>query len=483
MFKEVITMTEKRFPDSFLFGGAICAMQAEGGFNKGGRGLSNGDLRRKGHDMFNVYDIYNEDIENIDDYSFRKGVDFYGRYKEYLAQMHDLGLQCFRMSISWSRIYPKGDDETPNEEGLQYYDDVFDELNRLGMEPFVTLSHFEIPLALIQKYGGWSSRKTIECYEKYCRTVFERYKGKVRYWITFNEINNVVSFPFWCIGLDVRNSQNPSQDMYQALHHLFVANALSIKALREIDPQAKIGDMTSVSTIYPYSCNPDEVFEAFRQRRIKYFFIDMQVFGEYPYQMKRYFEENNVSLKIEDGDLEILKNNTVDYITCSYYQSSVYKEGAALTSDTGGFRSSAKNPYLKATEWGWQIDPKGLRFVLNELYERYHLPIFISENGVGMIETLNEQNTVEDDYRCEYIRNHLLAVYEAIKDGVEVFGYTYWGPFDIVAASTGAMSKRYGFVFVDIDDEGKGTGKLFRKQSFDWYKKVIETRGASLFEE
>jgi 6-phospho-beta-glucosidase len=273
------------------------------------------------------------------------------------------------------------------------------------------------------------------------------------------------------------------QDMYQALHHLFVANALSIKALREIDPDAKIGDMTSVSTIYPYSCDPDEIFEAFRQRRLKYFFIDIQVFGEYPYQMKRYFKENNVSLKIEDGDLDILKNNTVDYVTCSYYQSAVYKKGAAITSDTGGFKSEAKNTYLTATQWGWQIDPKGLRFVLNELYERYHLPIFISENGVGMIEKLDENNTVKDDYRREYIRNHLIAVYEAIQDGVEVFGYTYWGPFDIVAASAGSMEKRYGFVFVDYDDQGNGTGKLYRKQSFDWYKKVIETRGASLFEE
>jgi len=474
---------QSRFPDSFLFGGAICAMQAEGGFNEGGRGLSNGDLRRNGLGTFNEFDINDEDVDNLDDYSFRRGVDFYGRYKEYLAEMHELGLQCFRMSISWSRIYPNGDDETPNEEGLKYYDEVFDELNRLGIEPFVTLSHFEIPLKLVQKYNGWLSRKTIECYEKYCRTVFERYKGKVRYWITFNEINNVVSFPFWCIGLDVRNSENPMQDMYQALHNLFVANALSIKALHEIDPEAKIGDMTSVSTIYAYSCDPDEVFEAFRQRRLKYFFIDMQVFGDYPYQMKRFFEENNVHLQIEDGDLELLKKYTVDYITCSYYQSAVYKKGEALTSDTGGFSSKAKNPYLTATQWGWQIDPKGLRFVLNELYERYHLPILISENGVGMIEKLDENHTVEDGYRIEYIRDHLKAVFEAIKDGVEVLGYTYWGPFDIVAASAGSMEKRYGFVFVDYDDNRNGTGKLYRKKSFDWYRHVIETRGESLFED
>jgi 6-phospho-beta-glucosidase len=241
--------------------------------------------------------------------------------------------------------------------------------------------------------------------------------------------------------------------------------------------------MTSVSTIYPNSCNPAEVFEAYRLRRLKYFFKDVPILGYYPHQMKRYFKENNIEIKMEEGDLDILRKYTVDYVTCSYYQSAVYGIGQEIISDTGGFSSKIKNPYLERTPWGWQIDPKGLRFVLNELYERYHLPIFISENGVGMIETLNEQNTVEDDYRCEYIRNHFLAVYEAIKDGVEVFGYTYWGPFDIVAASTGAMSKRYGFVFVDIDDEGKGTGKLFRKQSFDWYKKVIETRGASLFEE
>ena len=476
-------MYDNHFPDHFLFGGAICSLQAEGGFNAGGKGLSNGDLRKKGLASFNDYDIDHPDTENTDAYSFRKGVNFYHRYKEYLSEMHDLGLQCFRMSISWSRIYPNGDDEIPNEEGLQFYDDVFDELNRLGMEPFVTLSHFEIPLNLIKKYGGWLDRRVIDFYVRYCRTVFERYKGKVRYWITFNEINNAVSFPFWAIGLDLRESTHPMQDLYQALHHLFIANARSIRALRGIDPAAKIGDMTSVSTIYPYSCDPDEVFEAFRQRRLKYFFIDIQAKGEYPYQMKRYFEENNVFLQIVDGDLEELKANTVDYITCSYYQSAVYRKGEVLTSDTGGFRSGVRNPSLKVTQWGWQIDPEGLRFVLNELYERYGLPIFISENGIGMIEKLNADNTVEDTYRCEYIRDHLKAVLEAIKDGVDVFGYTYWGPFDIVAASAGSMEKRYGFVYVDYDDNGGGSGKLYRKKSFDWYRRVIETRGKSLFKE
>lgn len=305
----------------------------------------------------------------------------------------------------------------------------------------------------------------------------------VKYWITFNEINNVVGFPFWCIGLDLKQGENYMQELYQAIHHIFVANAKSIELFHKIVPNGMIGSMTSVSTIYPYSCNPKEVFHAFQLRRQKYFFIDMQAKGEYPYQMKRYFEENNVHIQMEDGDLELLKNNTVDYISCSYYQSAVYKEGGAITNDTGGFSSRVKNPYLQATQWGWQIDPTGLRFVLNELYERYHLPIFISENGMGMIETLNEDNTVEDPYRVEFVKEHLKAVYEALNDGVEVFGYTYWGPFDIVAASTCEMSKRYGFVYVDYDSDGNGTGELYNKKSFDWYREVIDTRDEKLFEE
>ena len=476
-------MFDKKFPDNFLFGGAICAGQAEGGFGEDGKGIANSDLRKRGLNTFNDYDVNMTEFDPEADYPFHRGVNFYHNYPAYLKRMSELGLQCFRTSISWTRIYPNGDEEAPNEAGLAYYDALFDEMHRYGIEPVITITHFEMPLHLIQAYGGWRSRKVIDFYAKYCETIFTRYKGKVKYWITFNEINNVVGFPFWAIGLDLKEGENSKQELYQAIHHLFVANARSIQLLHRIDPAAKIGSMTSVSTIYPYSCKPTEVLTAFQLRRMKYFFIDMQAKGEYPYQMKRYFAENDVHLQIEDGDLELLKNNTVDYISCSYYQSAVYKEGEAITNDTGGFSSRVKNPYLEATQWGWQIDPVGLRFVLNELYERYHLPIFISENGMGMVETLNEQNTVEDPYRVNYVRQHLLAVYEAIQDGVEVFGYTYWGPFDIVAASTCDMKKRYGFVYVDYDDEGHGTGKLYNKKSFDWYKAVIQSRGAKLFEE
>lgn len=475
-------MLHQKFPDSFLFGGAICASQAEGGFGEGGKGISNADLRKRGIQSFRDYDV-NQTTFDDGDYPFHRGVNFYHNYKAYLKRMGKLHLQCFRTSIAWTRIYPNGDEEEPNEAGLAFYDDLFDEMHQNGMEPVVTITHFEIPMHLVRKYGGWRSRRVIDFYVKYCETIFARYKDKVKYWITFNEINNVVSFPFWCIGLDLKEGENHKQELYQAIHHIFVANAKSIALFHQMVPGGKIGSMTSVSTIYPYSCNPQEVFRAFQLRRLKYFFIDLQAKGEYPYQMKRYFEENNVQIRMEDGDLELLKHNTVDYISCSYYQSAVYKEGEAITSDTGGFSSRVKNPYLEATQWGWQIDPTGLRFVLNELYERYHLPIFISENGIGMKEALNEQNTVEDDYRIDYVRAHLKAVYEALNDGVEVFGYTYWGPFDIVAASACEMSKRYGFVYVDYDNDGNGTGKLYNKKSFSWYQKVIDTRGQSLFEE
>lgn len=470
------------FPDKFMFGGAISASQAEGGFGEGGKGISNADLRKIGMQSFNDYDINQVDFTN-GDYPFHRGVDFYHKYKLYLEKMKELHLQCFRTSISWTRIFPDGDENTPNEEGLKYYDDVFDEMLKNGIEPVVTITHFEIPINLVRKYGGWSSRKVIDFYVNYCKVIFQRYKDKVKYWITFNEINNVVGFPFWCIGLDTRHEDNAMQAMYQAIHHVFVANAMSIELFHVIIPDGKIGSMTSVSTIYPYSCNPKEVFKAFELRRQKYFFIDVQANGEYPYQMQRFFDEHNIRLEILPGDLEVIKNNTVDYISCSYYQSAVYKDGEAITNDTGGFFSKLKNPYLEATPWGWQIDPTGLRFVLNELYERYHLPIFISENGIGMIETLDENNTVDDPYRVKYVREHLLAINEAINDGVDVFGYTYWGPFDIVAASTGEMNKRYGFVYVDLDDDGNGSGRLYNKKSFEWYKSVIDTRGSKIYEE
>ena len=473
----------KQFPNGFFYAGGIAANQAEGAYNVDGKGLSTTDMRKTGGASIHDYDVNFKDFEEGFDYPYTRAVHFYERYEEYLDMMQELGLNAFRTSISWARIFPNGDDETPNEKGLEYYEKLVDAMIARGMEPLMTLTHFELPLALAQKYGGWSNRKLIDLYVRYCEVLFRRLKGKVKYWITFNEINNSVIFPFWILGIDIRNSDNPKQELYQAIHHCFVANALSIKKLREIDPEAKIGDMTSVSTIYPYSCNPNEMFEAHRLRRLKYFFKDVQILGEYPYQMKRYFKENNVNLKIEDGDLELIKQYTVDYVTCSYYQSAVYKEGEQIISDTGGFSSKVKNPYLKATPWGWQIDPTGLRFVLNELYERYHLPILISENGIGMLEELDQNNTVIDTYRNEYVGNHLKACLEAIEDGVEVMGYTYWGPFDIISASTCEMKKRYGFVFVNYDDEGNGDGKLYKKLSFDWFKNVIETKGESLFED
>ena len=319
----------KKFPEGFLYAGGIAANQAEGAYNADGKGLSTTDMRKLGGGSVNDFDVNFEDFDPNCDYPYTRAVHFYERYDEYLAMMEELGLNAFRTSISWSRIFPNGDDPEPNEAGLQYYENLVDSMRKHGMEPLMTLTHFELPLALAKKYGGWGNRKLVDLYVKYCEVLFTRLKGKVKYWITFNEINNSVIFPFWILGIDTRNSENPKQDLYQALHHVWVANALSIKKLREIDPDAKIGDMTSVSTIYPYSCNPNEVFEAYRLRRLKYFFKDVPILGKYPYQMDRYFRENNIKLKMEERDLDIIAKYTVDYVTCSYYQSAVYKEGEA----------------------------------------------------------------------------------------------------------------------------------------------------------
>lgn len=463
----------KRFPDGFLWGGAVAANQCEGAYREGKKGLSVADISPCG-----IRGPYDKDIIEDKYYPHQEAVDFYHRYPEDLALMKELGLQCFRTSIAWSRIFPNGDEEEPNEEGLQFYDNLFDEMIKDGMQPIVTISHYEIPLNLINQYGGWRNRKLIDFYLKYCKVIFERYHDKVKYWLSFNEMNNMLDFYYVASGFEIRDGENDVEVIYQAAHYMFVASAKSVKLLREIDDSCKIGCMVNSSTLYPATCHPMDVFGAYRGRRRKYFFMDVQVNGRYPAYIKRTWKENHVSLETQPEDFEALKN-TVDFIAFSYYRSNTYADGDQTHSDTGGF-VSAPNPYLERTDFGWQIDPMGLRYVCNEITDFFHKPLFIVENGMGTKETL-ENETVQDTYRIEYLREHLKAVYEAIEDGCEIMGYTYWGPFDIVSAGTAQMEKRYGFVYVDKDDKGNGTLKRYKKKSFDYYKQVIATNGEILF--
>ena len=458
------------FPKNFLWGGAIAANQAEGAYDEDGKGL-------------NVTDV-STGLINVPDYRVIPGkyypsheaIDFYHRYKEDLQLMSEMGFNCFRTSISWGRIFPNGDDEEPNEAGLNYYEEMFNYMLELGMEPVITISHYETPIHLVEQYGVWKSRELICFFEKYCRTLFNRYKDLVKYWMTFNEINNVHTIPF-AAGA-IRHDSN-LQDKFQAAHNMFVASSRANKLCHEIIPDAKIGCMLSLSGVYPATCKPEDVMGAYNLRRRSLFFSDVMIRGKYPSYIKRIFEENNIQLDTRPEDFELIKDYPSQYLGFSYYRTTTYEDGMPILGNTGGVIGKA-NPYLKETPWGWQIDPLGLRYVCNELYDRYQVPLFIVENGMGNIDQIEVDGSINDDYRIAYIRDHLEALKEAIKDGVDLIGYTYWGPIDIVSAGTGEMKKRYGFIYVDKDNQGHGTLKRSKKKSFEWFKKVIASNGDDL---
>jgi len=471
------------FPKGFLWGGAVAANQCEGAYLEDGKGLSPVDILPAGSIRFEaMVDIKNALETEYDFYPSHESIDFYHRYKEDIKLFKEMGFKCLRTSIQWSRIFPNGDEQQPNELGLKFYDNVINELISNGIEPVITINHFDTPLELTKKYGGWKNRKLIEFYTRYVTTLFTRYKGKVKYWITFNEINMILHLPFIGGGLSFEDNENREQVKYQAAHHELVASSIATKIAHEIDPENKVGCMLAAGNVYPYSCNPNDVMNSISKNREQYFFIDVQSRGEYPAYSKRFFEEHNISLEILEGDLELLKEYTVDYVAFSYYASRCTSTDEEINRQiTGGnVFATLKNPYLKASEWGWQIDPMGLRITMNELYDRYQKPLFIVENGLGAVDTVEKDGIINDDYRIDYLRQHIKAMKEAIYDGVELIGYTPWGCIDLISAGTGEMKKRYGFIYVDKDNEGMGTLKRSRKKSFDWYKNVIATNGESL---
>ncbi len=467
----------KNFPKGFLWGGAVAANQCEGAYNEDGKGLSTQDIAPKGIVGPLTKEPTKDNMKLI-------GIDFYHRYKEDVKLFAEMGFKTFRTSIAWSRIFPNGDDAKPNEKGLQFYDDLFDECIKYGMEPLVTISHYETPLALSKNYDGWVNRKLVGFFENYVRTIFARYKDKVKYWLTFNEINSVLHQPYMSGGIFTDKEKLTKQDLYQAIHHELVASAMAVKIGHEIMPKAKIGCMILGVPNYPLTPNPSDVLEAMKQDRENLYFGDIQVRGVYPKYMDRYFKANNVKIIMEPGDEEILKN-TVDFVSFSYYMSSCATANPEKNkASSGNIISGVANPYLEASEWGWQIDPQGLRYILNLLYDRYQKPLFIVENGLGAVDKLvtdeKGNKTVIDDYRIKYLNDHLYQVGEAIEDGVDVMGYTTWGCIDLVSASTAELRKRYGFIYVDRNDDGTGTLDRYKKKSFNWYKEVIATNGKSL---
>lgn len=462
------------FPKNFLWGGATAANQFEGAYDEDGKGLSIQDVLPKGFGA-------RTEVPTSDNLKL-KGIDHYHRYKEDIALFAEMGFKVYRFSIAWSRIFPNGDDEIPNEKGLEFYDNIISECEKYGIEPLVTISHYETPLALATKYNGWANRKLIDIYLKYCETLFKRYKGRVKYWITFNEINSILRQPFMSGAINTPKSELSNSDLYQAIHHELVASAKAVKLAHEIDPANKVGCMVVGITVYPLTPNPDDILKVMDIDNDLYLFLDVQSRGEYPYFTKRRFEELGVHLDVTEDDKLALKD-TVDFIAFSYYSSNCATSDPTLgePSRSNMTPELRKNPYSKVSEWGWQIDPKGLRYTLNRFYARYGKPLFIAENGLGARDVLVDDGkgskTVIDDYRIAYMSEHIKQIDEAIKDGVDVFGYTAWGCIDLISCSTAEIDKRYGMIYVDLYSDGSGTLERYKKKSFDWYKKVIESNG------
>ncbi|MBO5158875.1 MAG: family 1 glycosylhydrolase [Lachnospiraceae bacterium] len=486
-----------KFPDNFLWGGATAANQCEGGFKEGGKGLSESDVKTAGTVSEPRYITYMDKngtpgkmlpqetlpkgarravLEGYH-YPYHDAIDFYHRYKEDIKLFAEMGFKAFRMSIAGTRIYPKGIEEKPNQEGLDFYRDVFLELKKYNIEPIVTIQHYDTPLYLIEEFGGWNSRKCIEYFDKYTTTIFNEYKGLVKYWITFNEINCAA------VNKDFRPNYpfEKIKDDYQSLHYKFVASARAVKKAHEIDRDYIVGCMIAYNPAYSLTCDPKDILKAQKQlQEGTYICGDVMAQGEYPYYAQQIWKKYNVELDCTEEDLADLKEGCVDIITISYYMSTCVTTHKVESTVSGNLSMGAKNPYLQYSEYGWAMDPDGLRYSLNELYARYRKPIIVVENGLGCQDKLEDDGTVHDPYRIEYLRNHIAAMKQAIDDGVDLIGYTPWGCIDLVSASTGEMKKRYGFIYVDRNNDGTGTLNRYKKDSFNWYRKVIASNGEDL---
>lgn len=480
------------FPQGFLWGGAIAANQAEGAWNIDGKGPSVADAIswKPGLDLTDYRGHMALTDENISDalngkndklYPKRRGIDFYHRYKEDLALFAEMGCKVLRTSIAWSRIFPTGEDAQPNEAGLQFYEDLFREMRRLNIEPLVTLSHYEMPLILSEKYNGWVHRNVLDAFVRFSNVCFDRYKDLVRYWLTFNEIDSIHRHPFTTAGIRKEKSKpgKETQDIYQGLHHQFVASALVTRDCHRKIPGSQMGCMLTKLTTYPRTCHPNDVEATLKKNLENYFYADVQVFGKYPPLIKRDLALRGIRLEMQPDDLAILQQYTVDFVSFSYYMSLTESTQPEMERTPGNTLLGVKNPYLPSSAWGWQIDPQGLKISLLELYDRYQKPLFIVENGIGAKDIV-EDGKVHDPYRVDYFRAHFEQMLAAIDEGVELMGYTSWGAIDLISAGTSQMSKRYGFIYVDQDDEGNGSLARLKKDSFYWYQKVIASNGSDL---
>lgn len=480
------------FLKDFLWGGAIAANQAEGAWNIDGKGMSVADVAMykpeldvkdyKAHMDVTVDSVQRAIADSSEKwYPKRRGIDFYHHFKEDLALFAEMGFKALRISIAWSRIFPTGEEEEPNEKGLQFYDELFKEMKKLNIEPIVTLSHYEMPLHLSMKYNGWVERKVIDDFVRFSNICFDRYKDYVKYWLTFNEIDSIFRHPFTTAGIIPEKCPKgkEKETIYQALHHQFVASAIVTKDCHEKIPGSQVGCMITKLTTYPRTCDPLDVELTLKKNLNNYFYSDVQVFGEYPRLIEKELQNEGITIKMAEEDRKILKENTVDFVSFSYYMSMTESADPNAERTPGNTVLGVKNPYLPSTDWGWQIDPIGLKTSLIELYDRYRKPLMIVENGMGAKDTV-ENGKIHDPYRIDYFKAHFEQMKEAVEEGVDLIGYTSWGAIDIISASTSQISKRYGFIYVDLDDEGNGTLNRLRKDSFYWYKEVIESNGENL---
>lgn len=470
------------FPKGFLWGGAIAANQAEGAWDEAGKGVSIADIEelpltysRKSVVGFShtKAEIEQAAADRTGDYPRRRGIDFYHTYGEDLALMGEMGFKCFRTSFSWTRIFPRGDEEEPCEEGLLFYDRLIDSIRANGMEPVMTVSHYEMPVHLVTEYGGWHSKKVLDCYLRLCRVLFERYHGKVNYWILMNQINSLGGWgEFASLGMMKDGYEDWESAKYQALHHQFVASAMATALGHGIDPSMEIGLMLGDDATYPASSDPRDVLANTRYMQMSvYFYSDVLLRGEYPGYALRYFKDHGIKVEITEEEKNLLKGHRADFLSISYYHTRQIGRDQPWT--------PMENRHLEHSPWGWGMDSLGFRNSLNLYWDRYRTPIFIAENGLGALDKV-EDSRIHDDYRIAYLRDHVRAMREAVADGVQVFGYASWGPIDIISCSQGEMSKRYGYIYVDLDDRGKGSGKRMKKDSFYWYQKVIESNGEVL---
>lgn len=484
------------FREDFYWGGATAANQCEGAYDVDGRGLARTDVTTGGTvDTPRMVTFIDKDgnkcklpnrgfklpegakfaIFDDESYPNHDGIDFYHRYKEDIAMFKEMGFKMFRMSISWSRIFPTGEEDKPNQAGLDFYRNVFEELRRQGIEPLVSIWHFDTPLALEEKYGNWQNRIYIDLYEKYVRTIFTEYKGLVKYWLTFNEINNTINF------LPDDSSDDKYQEAYQHLHYQFVASARAVKIAHEIDPENVCGCMICGITYYPFTCDPNDIlWNRHKWEKGIFYCGDVQCFGKYPTYAKRLWKEHNVHLDITEQDLKDLEEGKVDIYTFSYYMSQSITTHENNDKVGGNMSTGVRNPYLKYSDWGWGFDATGLQYYLEMIYDRYNRPLMIVENGLGAYDEVKADGSIDDDYRIEYYREHIKAMEKAVDNGVDLRAYTTWGCIDLVSAGTGEMRKRYGFIHVDKYDDGTGDYSRRKKKSFYWYKKCIASNGTDL---